>query len=262
MSNFENKVVVITGGSNGIGRCLTRTFASLGAHVAFMDIDAEAGEQNLAVLKSLGSDALFWHGDAADKAALESFAAAIEEKYGRADVLVNNACKGLGGILSGCSYEDFDYVLRLGVAAPYWLTKLLLPLFGKDAAVINISSTRAEMSQADTESYTAAKGGISALTHGLAMSLAGKVRVNGIAPGWIDVGAYHDESYVPSYTEADLLQHPSGRVGDPTDIARAVVFLASPENSFINGQIITIDGGMTKKMIYAGDEGWSLSVIS
>ncbi|MBQ4050831.1 MAG: SDR family oxidoreductase [Oscillospiraceae bacterium] len=258
MSDFKNKIIVITGGANGIGRCLTRTFAELGAHVAFLDIDREAGEMNLLKLKELGSDALFYHGDAADKAALEGFAASIKEKYGRADILVNNACKGLGGILSGCSYEDFDYVLRLGVAAPYWLTKLLLPLFGKDAAVINISSTRAEMSQADTESYTAAKGGISALTHGLAMSLSGKVRVNGIAPGWIEVGPWHDENFVPSYTGADLLQHPSGRVGDPTDIARTAVFLADPRNSFINGQILTVDGGMTKKMIYAGDEGWSL----
>ena len=262
MTRFDNKVVIITGGANGIGRCLTRTFAALGAKVAFLDMDKEAGGMNLAKLREMGCDALFHHGDAAEKTGLEAFAAAVEEKYGRADILINNACKGMGGILSGCSYEDFDYVLRLGVAAPYWLTKLLLPLFGKDAAIVNISSTRAEMSQADTESYTAAKGGISALTHGLAMSLAGKARVNGIAPGWIDVGAYHDESYVPSYTEADLLQHPSGRVGDPTDIARAAVFLCDPANSFINGQIITVDGGMTRKMIYTGDEGWNLSVDS
>lgn len=258
MKSFENKVVVVTGGANGIGRCLTRVFTELGALVAFMDIDGEAGSANLQRLAEMGGNALFFQGDAAEKADLEAFVREIGAKYGRADILINNACKGMGGILGGCSYEDFDYVLRLGVAAPYWLTKLLLPLFGEGAAVVNISSTRAEMSQADTESYSAAKGGISSLTHALAMSLAGKVRVNGIAPGWIDVGAYHDENYVPVYTEADLKQHPSGRVGDPMDIARAAVFLCDPANSFINGQILTVDGGMTKKMIYTGDEGWEL----
>lgn len=262
MTIFNNKVTVITGGANGIGRCLTRVFTELGASVAFMDIDEKAGSGNLLRLAEMGGNALFFHGDAAEKADLEAFADEIRRKYGRADILINNACKGLGGILTPCSYEDFDYVLRLGVAAPYWLTKLLLPLFGPDAAVVNISSTRAEMSQANTESYSAAKGGISSLTHALAMSLAGKARVNGIAPGWIDVGAYHDESYVPSYTAADLAQHPSGRVGDPMDIARAAVFLCDPRNSFINGQILTVDGGMTKKMIYSGDEGWELAVIS
>lgn len=260
MTRFDDRVTIITGGANGIGRCLTRVFTGLGAKVAFLDVDRKAGEANLAALKEMGGDAIFFHGDAAEKDALTAFSAEIEKRYGRADILINNTCKGSGGILTPCSYEDFEYVLRLGVAAPYYLTQLLLPLFRKDAAVVNISSTRAEMSQADTESYSAAKGGISSLTHALAVSLAGKVRVNGIAPGWIDVGAYHDESYLPAYTEADLKQHPSGRIGDPMDIARAVVFLCDLHNSFINGQILTVDGGMTKKMIYTGDEGWTLQV--
>ena len=123
--------------------------------------------------------------------------------------------------------------------------------------MVNISSTRAWMSQGDTESYSAAKGGISALTHALAVSLAGKVRVNCVAPGWIDTGAYHDPSYLPQYTPADTSQHPSGRVGNPMDIVRAVLFLCDEENSFIDGETITVDGGMTKRMIYDGDEGWS-----
>ena len=114
------------------------------------------------------------------------------------------------------------------------------------------------MSQADTESYSAAKGGIAALTHALAVSLSGKVRVNAVSPGWIDTGAYHQDEYTPIYTKADRLQHPSGRVGEPMDITRAVMFLCDPQNSFINGQNLVIDGGMTKQMIYTGDEGWSL----
>ncbi|NSB15497.1 NAD(P)-dependent dehydrogenase (short-subunit alcohol dehydrogenase family) [Clostridium beijerinckii] len=112
------------------------------------------------------------------------------------------------------------------------------------------------MSQSDTESYTAAKGGILALTHGLSVSLSNKVRVNSISPGWIDTGSYYDEEYVPKYSESDLLQHPSGRIGNPKDIARAAMFLCNEENSFINGENINIDGGMTKLMIYNDDNGW------
>ena len=153
------------------------------------------------------------------------------------------------------SYEDFNMVLRVGVSAPY-LLKLFLPYFNKGASIVNISSSRAFMSQANTESYTAAKGGITALTHALAVSLSGKVRVNSIAPGWIDTGKYYEDSYLPKYTEADIKQHPSDRIGEPLDIARAVFFLCDERNSFINGENITIDGGMSKQMIYSGDNGW------
>jgi len=149
------------------------------------------------------------------------------------DLLVNNAMSSHGGILGGCSFEDFDRTLRVGVVAPYYLTKLLLPFFKPGASVINIASTRALMSQADTESYSAAKGGIVALTHAMAASLAGRVRVNAISPGWIDNSASEQT---------------------PADIARAVVFLA--ENPFINAQNLVIDGGMTKLMIYHNDHGW------
>lgn len=171
---------------------------------------------------------------------------------------VKSTCFIKRGIQSGCGWDDFNYVLKVGVSAPYRLTQLLLPLFEKDAAVVNLCSTRAFMSQADTESYSAAKGGIAALTHALAASLAGKVRVNAVSPGWIDTGSYHDPDYIPVYTKADCSQHSSGRVGEPMDIARAVMFLCDPANSFINGQNLVIDGGMTKRMIYAGDEGWML----
>lgn len=160
------------------------------------------------------------------------------------------------GILSGCSYEDFNEVLRIGVSAPYRLTQLLMEHFGSQGAIVNLSSTRAFQSQKDTESYTAAKGGITALTHALAVSLSGRVRVNSIAPGWIDTGDSYNRDYTPCYTEDDILQHPSQRVGHPMDIVRAVFFLCDPENSFVNGQNITVDGGMSKLMIYSGDHGW------
>jgi NAD(P)-dependent dehydrogenase (short-subunit alcohol dehydrogenase family) len=254
---FENKVCVITGGALGIGRCLTQKFARLGVKVAFADMDEKAGKENLELIRSAGGEALFFHGDIAEEQTLRDFVQEVVSTYGKVDYLVNNACLSKGGILSSCSYADFNYVLRVGVTAPYFLSLLLLPHFNAGASIINIASTRAFQSQADTESYTAAKGGISALTHALAASLAGRVRVNAISPGWIDTGAYHDPSYRPSFDPADLLQHPVKRIGHPLDIVHAVMFLCSEESSFINGQNLIVDGGMTKLMIYHGDQGWS-----
>ena len=150
-----------------------------------------------------------------------------------------------------CSYEEFQYALSVGVTAPFYLTKLFKESFNEDAVIINISSSRDRMSQANTESYTAAKGGIAALTHALMMSLSGRVRVNSISPGWID-------THGNIYTGPDAYQHPSGRVGNPQDISSMVLFLCSPQASFINGENICIDGGMTKQMIYHKDAGWDL----
>jgi len=257
---FKDKVCVVTGGALGIGRCIAEEFAKEGASVAFIDFNEDAGRETLMRLKVFGPGGkhLFYYGDVAEEEALVTFARAVRDGCGKVDYLVNNACFSKKGILSGCSWDDFNYILKVGVSAPYRLTQLFLPLFEKDAAVVNICSTRAFMSQADTESYSAAKGGIAALTHALSVSLSGKVRVNAISPGWIDTGSYHSHDYVPEYTKADLTQHPSGRVGEPNDIARAVMFLCDPANSFINGQNLKVDGGMTKKMIYTGDEGWTL----
>lgn len=163
-----------------------------------------------------------------------------------------------GGILSDCEYEDFLYVQRVGVVAPYMLARLFKDHFQGMGAIVNISSTRAFQSQPDTESYTAAKGGITALTHALAVSLSGVARVNSIAPGWIDTGAYHEEAhYEAAYSTGDMAQHPSGRVGEPDDIARVVDFLCDERNSFINGENITVDGGMSRLMVYHNDCGWT-----
>ncbi|MFY9176833.1 MAG: SDR family oxidoreductase [Caldicoprobacterales bacterium] len=256
MNRFEGKVCVVTGGALGIGRCLTREFAKEGANIAFIDINKSAGEENLLFIKEKGGNAIFYHGDIAEEKTLNSFAETVINTYGKVDYLINNACISKNGILSGCSYEDFNYVLRIGVSAPYMLSKLFMPYFSQGASIVNIASTRAFMSQSDTESYTAAKGGILALTHALAVSLKGKVRVNSISPGWIDTGEYYNESYTPEYSSGDTKQHLVGRVGKATDIARAAMFLCDQENDFITGENITVDGGMTKLMIYSGDEGW------
>ena len=232
---FQNKVVVITGGAGGIGRCIAEEFTKQGAHVCV--IDCVEGD--------------YYVGDIADKETLEDFAQTVIAKYGKVDVLVNNAPPGFRGI-DECTYEQFQRSMAIGVTAPFYLSKLFTPYFSDGASIINISSSRDRMSQPQSESYTAAKGGIAALTHALAVSLAGRVRVNSISPGWIDT-AY------TVYAGPDAYQQPAGRVGNPMDIANMVLFLASEKAGFITGENVCIDGGQTRLMIYHGDHGWSLS---
>lgn len=192
----------------------------------------------------------YFVGDLGDQATLEAFAQKVISDYGRVDVLVNNAPPAMRG-LSECTYEAFNQALRVGVTAPFYLTKLFAPCFAPGASVINISSSRDRMSQPQTESYTTAKGGIAALTHALAVSLAGRVRVNSISPGWIDTS-------FAQYEGPDAAQQPAGRVGHPLDIANMVLYLASDKAGFIAGENICIDGGMTRQMIYHNDFGWKL----
>ena len=253
--DFSDKVCVVTGGANGIGRCIAEAFLTCGAQAAVVDTDDVSGSR----LKAKHGDALLFEcGDVTDKTVLERFAKRLIDSFGHIDVLVNNACFSRRGLLSGCGYEDFETVLRAGVIAPYYLTLLLKEHFAAGAAIVNIASTRATMSQPDTESYSAAKGGVAALTHAMAESLAGRVRVNAVSPGWIDTGAYqHEEGYQPSHSEADKTRHPAGRVGVPEDIASMVLYLCSQEAGFITGQNFTVDGGMTKRMIYHDDFGWT-----
>ncbi len=232
--DFKDKVVVVTGGAQGIGRCIAEEFQKVGAMVCV--IDKQQGDHFV--------------GDIADKGTLERFAKEVIEKHGHVDFLINNALPLMKGI-DECSYEEFQYALSVGVTAPFYLTKLFAPHFAEGAAIVNISSSRDRMSQPQTESYTAAKGGIAALTHALAVSLAGKVRVNSISPGWIDT-AY------TMYEGSDAVQQPAGRVGNPMDIANMVLYLCSDKAGFITGESICIDGGMTRQMIYHGDNGWTL----
>ena len=234
MFNFKNKIAVVTGGARGIGKCIREQFEAAGATVCVIDL--------------LPND--YFVGDLADKVTLERFAAKVIADYGHVDYLINNAAPKMCGI-ENCSYEDFEYALKVGVTAPFYLSKLFAPHFAKGASIVNISSSRDRMSQPGTESYTAAKGGISALTHALAVSLSGKVRVNSISPGWID------NNYTV-YEGADAVQQPAGRVGNPRDIANMVLYLCSDMAGFITGENICIDGGMTRQMIYHGDHGWSL----
>lgn len=231
---FKEKVVVITGGAKGIGKCIAEEFSANGAYVYV--IDKEQGEHFV--------------GDLSQKDVLETFVAEILSKHECVDYIINNAPPMMKGI-DECTYEDFQEALSVGVTAPFYLVKLLKEHLAHGAAIVNISSSRDRMSQPQTESYTAAKGGIAALTHSLAVSLAGKARVNSISPGWINTTQVY-------YDGADALQQPVGRVGNPMDIVNMVMFLCSDKAGFITGENICIDGGMTRQMIYHGDHNWKL----
>lgn len=232
---LERKVAVVTGGAKGIGKAIVDEFRKAGVQVYIIDL--------------LENDC--YVGDLADQAVLEDFARKVIADGGRVDYLVNNALPLMKGI-DTCTYEEFNYALRVGVTAPFYLAKLFAPYFAPGAAIVNISSSRDRMSQPQTESYTAAKGGISALTHALAVSFAGKVRVNSISPGWIDTD-------YTVYDGPDADQQPAGRVGNPMDIANMVLYLCSDRAGFITGENICIDGGMTRQMIYHNDFGWTLT---
>ena len=232
--NFKDKVVVLTGGAKGIGKCIKEMFEKQGAYVCTLDL--------------LEND--YFKGNVGNKEDLTAFTNKVISDYGQVDYIINNAKPLFKGI-DECSFEEFNEALQVGVTGPFMLAKLLKNHLNQNACIINISSTRDCMSQPQSESYSAAKGGISALTHALAVSLAGRARVNSISPGWIDT---EDKKYDGS----DANQHLVKRVGKVEDIAHLVLFLCSEEAGFITGENICVDGGMTKLMIYHNDYGWKL----
>lgn len=229
----EKKIAVVTGAAHGIGKTIAEEFKKQDVTVCSIDLNPGC----------------WYTGDLSKEKDLSAFAEKVINNYGHVDYLINNALPLMKGI-DTCSYEEFEYALQVGVTAPFYLTKLFLPYFAQGASIVNISSSRDRMSQPQTESYTAAKGGISALTHALSVSLAGRVRVNSVSPGWIETNG-------KEYNGADALQQPAGRVGNTMDIANIVLFLCSEKAGFITGENICVDGGMTKQMIYHGDHGWS-----
>jgi NAD(P)-dependent dehydrogenase (short-subunit alcohol dehydrogenase family) len=260
MSPLRSAVVVVTGGGAGIGRAVARSFARLGSRVVIADVDRESGVENERfIVSELRAEALFVHTDVSNEASVNAMVATAVQRFGQVDVLINNA--GVFrevSLLEDDAVRSFDTVLGVNLRGAFLCARACakeMAAGGRGGAIVNIGSTRAFMSEANTEGYAASKGGVVALTHALAVSLGPKrVRVNCVCPGWIDTTSWQrgvDSSAPSKLRPIDHEQHPAGRVGEPDDVARACVFLASPENGFITGQVLTVDGGMTIKMQYA-----------
>lgn len=254
--DWTNKTILVTGGAQGIGKAISLAFARPGAHVVLADIDREAGDELVHEMRHNGLSAVFVETDVADEAAVRFCVQAALTRFGHIDVLVNNAGISWKGSIWDRSAAAWDRVLAVNLRGPYLCAMYAAPHMPGGSAIINIASTRALMSEPNTEPYSASKGGLLALTHALAMTLAERrIRVNAISPGWIDVSAWKkasDREQV-TLTERDHEQHPVGRVGRPEDIAEACLFLADADRAgFITGQNLVVDGGMTIKMIYEG----------
>jgi NAD(P)-dependent dehydrogenase (short-subunit alcohol dehydrogenase family) len=250
----EQRVVIVTGGAQGIGLAISRSFAQTGALVVIADADREAGEEALAAFVQQDQQARFIPTDVSDEIQVRTLIDTVVRECGRIDVVVNNAGTSSNMPIEQLPVDAWDKVIGVNLRGPFMLAKYAAPHLRKASpgVIINIASTRALMSEANTEAYSASKGGIVALTHALAISLGPDIRVNAISPGWIEVGDWKKRTTrtEPQHSPADLAQHPVGRVGVPYDIGNACVFLASKEAGFITGQNIVIDGGMTVKMIY------------
>jgi NAD(P)-dependent dehydrogenase (short-subunit alcohol dehydrogenase family) len=252
--SFEGKTVIVTGGAQGIGMAISMAFADAGARVIVADCDEEAGAEFLKRSVDRGRPVELFPADVADEDDVKELMEYVVEQTGEIHALINNAGMGDWTEMLDRPMERWDRVLAVNLRGPYMCARYAAPHMPPGSAIVNISSTRALMSEPNTEPYSASKGGLLALTHSLAVSLASKrVRVNAISPGWIDVSNWKKtpQRKQEHLRPEDHEQHPAGRVGIPQDIAQACLFLADSDRSgFITGQNLVIDGGMTVKMIY------------
>ena len=257
-SYYNKKTILITGGAQGIGLGMAHAFARAGATIFIADSDEEAGQEALQRLQEEELNVEFIKCDISREAEVEALFKQISEKQAKLDVLINNAgiSDPFSNPLQDLDMQQFDKVMAVNLRGAVLCCKYALPLLqhAEHPAILNITSTRAFMSEPNTFAYSASKGALEALTHSLAVSLAGQsIRVNAISPGWIEVGPWEKKQnrYEPQHTKTDKEQHPAGRVGVPEDVAEAALFLCSDRAGFITGQSLTIDGGMTIKMIYS-----------
>ena len=245
------KKAIITGGAQGIGSAIAMRFVREKYETHVFDIDAEAIADYCALNPDSGI--IFHQCDIADDDQLTAAFDAAIGREGLLHALVNNAAIGVSKPVTELSREEWNRVLAVNLTAPFMSAKISAPaLRMAKGVIVNIGSTRALMSEKNTEAYSATKGGIVALTHALSMSFAPDVRVNAVSPGWIEVSHLQKNTRRkdPVHTEGDRLQHPVGRVGTADDIVSMVYYLASDDAGFITGQNFVVDGGMTKKMIY------------
>ena len=250
---FLNKVVVVTGSGEGIGACIAKSYAKEGAHVIIVDRDAEAGMETEAYIAGDKGSGFFVKADISLEEEVIEMVGQVVNRYGHIDILINAATAKATGTLFTRTMEEWNRVLAVNITGPYICTKHIAPqMKNEGSSIINISSTRAMMSEPHTEPYSASKGALLSLTHSLANSLSPKIRVNAISPGWVDVSQWKrkkDRKFV-HLTEQDHNQHLVGRVGEPEDVAKACLFLTSEDAGFITGTNLILDGGMTVKMSY------------
>lgn len=260
--NWTGKAAIVTGGAQGIGKAITLRLLQAGASVMIADQDREAGEETIAEYQALKQikvgQVKFVQTDVSDEASVQSMTQQTIQSFDRLDLLVNNAgiAHPSNDPIEQLSLEHWNRMLAVNLTGAFLCAKYAVPhLRSQGGAIINIASTRAAMSEPNTEAYSATKGGLVALTHALANSLGPEIRVNCISPGWIAVSEWQKKSKrrPPQIREADQQQHPVGRVGKPEDVADMVLYLASEQAGFITGVNIAIDGGMTHKMIYLED---------
>ncbi|MBD3334916.1 MAG: glucose 1-dehydrogenase [Candidatus Eisenbacteria bacterium] len=252
MGTLANRTAIVTGGAQGIGKAIAKAFLESGAAVVIGDLDIEAGEETAAELSSLG-DCRFVAADVADEEQVERLVTAAAGVGRPLGALVNNAGTMVREPVTELSLADWRRVIDVNLTGAFLCAKHALPHLRRACgAIVNIASTRAFMSEADTEAYAAGKGGLVALTHALAISAGPEVRVNAVSPGWIAVEGWKKsrERREPELSARDHAQHPAGRVGRPEDVARAVLFLCAEEKGFMTGANLVLDGGMTRKMIY------------
>jgi len=251
-SSINGQVAIITGGGQGIGKAIAMHLLNLGMAVVIAEIDEEAGRETVAELRQHG-EILGVPTDVAEEGQVQHLIDTTLERFGHIDALVNNAGIGINRPIEELSLAEWHRVLAVNLTGAFLCTKYAVPsLHEQHGSIVNIASTRAFMSEANTEAYSATKGGLVSLTHALAISLGPAIRVNCISPGWIETSEWKKSAMrqTPVLSEQDHLQHPAGRVGTPHDIAALVAFLISPDSGFITGANFTVDGGMTKKMIY------------
>ena len=253
---IQDRVIIVTGGAQGIGKGITARFLNAGWRVVIADIDADAGEECLLEYEHMEDRLFFCETDVSDEESVKHCIAETIDRFGRIDVLVNNA--GIADPtrkpIEESTLSDWQRVISTNLTGCFLMARYAVVYLRRNTgSIVNIASTRARQSEPDTEAYAASKGGVLALTHALAISLGPKIRVNCISPGWIDVSGWKKSARrteVP-LSDQDHHQHPAGRVGTPDDIAAMVEYLVSDLAGFITGQNVVIDGGMTKKMIYA-----------
>ncbi|WP_077624475.1 glucose 1-dehydrogenase [Sediminibacillus massiliensis] len=246
--DFKDKVVIVTGGGHGIGEAVAKAFASASAKVIIADMDREAADKVVKEIKKSAGEATSVETDIRFPDQITTLVNSAIDTYGKIDILINNAGVSRFKPVFDLTVEEWDDVINTNLRGTFLCAREAAKRMRENpngGSIVNIASTRAFMSEKDSEAYAATKGGISALTHALSMSLSDdRITVNAISPGWIDTGDYQ------KLREIDHEQHPSKRVGKPDDIARTCLFLTNPENDFITGENIIVDGGMTRKMIY------------